>query len=113
MKLDQIIARGNAVGDEIENPPSNFIECSDGFQLSVIAGYGTYCLPRPWRRGQDLGPYHAVEVGFPTSRPEPWGAWHAYCESPRNPTGTVYGFVPHAMVRALITLHGGEKEEES
>jgi hypothetical protein len=46
--LDDIAARGNRgghfAGQWVDN---NHIRCADGFELSVIAGGGTYCLPRP------------------------------------------------------------------
>lgn len=94
--------------------PSNHLKCADGFEVSVIAGWGAYCAPRPIGYGNAAaaadfeGPYTHVEVGFPSVRPEPWSEWEGYCESPTDPTGTVYSHVPVDTVRALITLHGGE-----
>lgn len=58
--------------------------------------------------GDDVPPYTSVEVGFPSARPEPWGEWERYAEDSTDPTGTVYGFVPVALVRDLIASHGGE-----
>lgn len=93
-------------------------ECTDGFRASIIAHWGAYCLPRP-----DLptgggfvgdapwdfnGPYAAIEVGFPSHRPEPWDQWQEFAESPDDPTGTVYARVPVEMVAALLESHGGE-----
>lgn len=138
--LDDIAAHGNrSYGNYADN---NHIVCGDGFSLSVIAGGGTYCTPRPefsFRSevvqpgilgcvASDYpGPYTAVEVGFPTQRPEPWEcphetepygcaaeyearcAWACYAETCEEPTKTVYGYVPVDMVRALIQAHGGEK----
>lgn len=37
------------------------IECADGFTMSVQASRSHYCTPR-----NDVGPYTAVEVGFPS-----------------------------------------------
>lgn len=117
--LDRVLARGNrGVGSDY---PSSKITCADGFTLSVIAGGGTYCTPRPSllpgesdglcsNVGSDYpGPYTEVEVGFPSARPEPWGQWQEWAEDTAEPTDTVYGYVPVEAVRALIALHGGEK----
>lgn len=125
MTLEQIVATGNKTpwfeDEEVEEwearrktLPTNKIQCADGFTLSVIAGAGTYCIPRPdWPFGENTpedypGPYTHVEVGFPSERPEPWAVWEEYVESPESPTGTVYAFVPAEVVRDLIQLHGGE-----
>ena len=78
------------------------IVCEDGFRLSVQAGELLYCSPRI-----DAGPWSAVEVGFPSARPEPWAEWLEYCEDPDRPTNTVYGYVPLTLVEALIESHGG------
>ena len=112
-RLETIIAHGNRGRAKFGD---NKIACKDGFTLSVIAGRGTYCIPRPgWPFGEPRvpndypGPYTAVEVGFPSERPEPWDEWVKYIDSPEDdPTGTVYGYVPVDMVRALIAAHGGE-----
>lgn len=82
---------------------SNHLVCADGFMLSVIAGAGAHTTPR-----NDSGPYLAVEMGYPSERPEPWAEWEKYAERSDDPTGTVYGFVPTGMIEALIALHGGE-----
>jgi hypothetical protein len=109
--LDHIAAQGNR-GDD------NWITCADGFRLSVIAREGVYCTPRPRISNIAVtgdvpsdypGPFIAVEVGFPSSRPEPWDEWREYVEDDTDPTGTVYGYVPVALVRALIESHGGER----
>ncbi len=133
MSLEHIIANGNRGFARFEN---NVIRCRDGFGLSVIAGGGTYCSPRPTLSGPGEvepsdhiisnvpsnypGPYSAVEVGFPSDQPEPWdcphggdctgdgGAWECYAETRSVPTGTVYAYVPVGMVRALVASHGGE-----
>lgn len=124
--FDEIAAHGNRNYDDnfrFQNPKlGNRIRCRDGFSLSVIAGAGTYSRPRPalldlgdtpnfmYDVDADYrGPYTAVEVGFPSERPEPWaGCWETHCEDPNSPTDTVYGYVPVEMVRALIEAHGGE-----
>jgi hypothetical protein len=116
--LEDIIARGNR-GDG-SGYGENRITCADGFHLSVIAGGGTYCTPRPaFRPGPAdgitshvasdyRGPYTTVEVGFPSERPEPWDEWASYVDSSEEPTKTVYHYVPVELVRALVASHGGE-----
>lgn len=121
--LERIIAEGNV--DRSSN--SNWLRCADGFRLSVIAGRGAYCKPRPAfdprqrlpdaLRMYDVpsdfpGPYTHVEVGYPSTRPEPWSPvgvdrWLDYVESPEDPTGTVYAQVPVDLVRSLVAAHGG------
>jgi hypothetical protein len=127
--LEEIIAHGNRghVGFSGEAK----ITCADGFTLSVIAGGGTYCHPRPvlcyhsadhdmvhepFAPYEDVahdyeGPYDQVEVGFPSERPEPWEEWRQFAEESEKPTETVYGYVPVGMVRVLVANHGGEREE--
>ena len=116
-QLDDIAREGTLRSDFSRNgKPRGLITCADGFKVSVIAGYGAYCSPRPHGfsagdPGRDYeGPYTAVEVGFPSERPEPWGIWELLCDDGGNPTETVYGYVPIETVRALITLHGGESK---
>ena len=121
--LESTIAHGNR--GHYGNARGNRITCADGFSLSVIAGGGTYCSPRPTLcscayGGEPLtpfdddvacsypGPYRTVEVGFPSERPEPWVDWVDHCEDPETPTSTVYGQVPVDVVRALVASHGGE-----
>ena len=113
--LEHIAKFGNRrmVRDTYVVVKDNRITCADGFSLSVIAGYGTYCSPRP---GDDdgvaedySGPYTLVEVGYPSQRPEPWdGRWSERCDDPEEPTSSVYGYVPVEWVRDLIESHGGE-----
>lgn len=119
--LEQIIASGNRGP---LRPPytdrfklDNHVRCVDGFVVSVLAGEALYCSPRPNSYGlgdvpDDYpGPYTAVEVGFPTERPEPWDGddgWAQYADDPDDPTETVYSYVPVDMVRALVAAHGGE-----
>ena len=126
MTFEQIVATGNRTPwfeNEKEEEwkarrsvlPTNKIRCADGFTLSVIAGAGTYCTPRPAcpYGGNEVsedypGSYTEVEVGYPSERPEPWSTWVEYVEDPDRPTGTVYAYVPAEVVPDLIGLHGGE-----
>ena len=78
------------------------IECEDGVTLSVQARDTSYCSPR-----SNYGPWDAVEIGFPSIRPS--DAIMEYCESPDNPTETVYGYVPIELVCDFINEHGGIK----
>lgn len=113
--LERIIAHGNRGA----NHGVSRVICRDGFRVSVIAGAGTYCAPRPSLLEDRLldaddvahdypGPYTHVEVGFPSARPEPWDTWEAYADDPEAPTDTVYGRMPVPVVRALVRTHDGE-----
>lgn len=92
----------------------NLVECRDGYRLSVIAGPGTACRPRPVDRPMlpgDVsmvyrGPYTAVEVASCSDRPEPWPAWEPYAHD-TDTVGVLYTAVPVVMVRALVDRHGG------
>lgn len=113
--LEQIIAQGNRSFGK-PNLIGNNVHCADGLTVSVIAGEGTYCTPRPDRYGvlgdapgDYPGPYTAVEVGFPSQQPEPWEKWREYCEDSDKPTETVYAYVPVELVRRLVSDHGGER----
>lgn len=109
MSLEQIIARGTRDARYQSTGVSNSIRCADGFKVSIIAGGGAYSTPRSdGYTDSEPGPFSAVEVGFPTARPEPWADWEQYCKDPKNPMGTVYGYVPVDMARALVASHGGE-----
>jgi hypothetical protein len=104
--LEHIIANGNRFA-AAPMFTENWVRCRDGFKMSVIAGYGAYSIPRPIDDSH-TGPYRAVEVGYPSARPEPWDQWLTYAECEDDPTGTVYSQVPVDVVRALVALHGGE-----
>lgn len=82
-------------------PLAKRIVCKDGFSLSVQATHGAYCSPR-----QNIGPWHEVEVGFPSAEPE---LIMEYAEEPDKPTNTVYAYVPIELVEELIELHGGRE----
>jgi len=76
-----------------------FVYFKSGFGASIQAGKRSYCNPR-----DETGPYTTVELGFPTAREDLIMKW---AENPRNPTDTVYGYVPAGVVRALTIKHGG------
>lgn len=78
--------------------------CTDGFSMSVVAGKGNYCNPR-----NDTGPYSHVECGFPSEKEE---ILMKFAEDPKDPTGTVYGYVPTSVVLEAIERHGGWESGE-
>lgn len=78
------------------------ITCADGLSLSVQASEYNYCAPR--YSGLDF--YYEVEVGFPSARID---ELMPYAESPDDPTGTVYGYVPVDIVNQVVNAHGGLK----
>lgn len=94
--------------------------CADGFAVSVQTGYGMYCSPRPGfpdfgrsssRVGVSedyLGPFTAVELGYPTENPGP--EFEEFAEDWTRPTETIYSYVPIELVRGLVLRHGGEDE---
>ncbi len=95
--LNEYLLRDRDMNDEF--PLAARIVCADGFSLSVQANRGAYCSPR-----DNEGPWSAVEVGFPSGTPD---VIMEYAERPEDPTGTVYGYVPIALVESLIAEHGG------
>lgn len=117
-RLEDTIAHGNRGHVGFKN--QSWIGCEDGYRLSVIAGGGTYCAPKPslcmcWYDnsvGMDLslrlphevahdfpGPYTHVEVMTDGEVPATWNDYEA---------GGVYSTVPVDLVRELVQLHGGE-----
>ena len=96
------------------------VVCQDGFSMSVQASETHYCSPR-----DSIGPWDRVEVGYPSARPEPfeptyivglaeavgWTQFMDRMDEDTDPTKTVYGYVPLALVEYTIKLHGGLDEE--
>lgn len=89
------------IGDERYPNLTPKLHCADGFTVSVQASRTHYCEPR-----RDDGPWYTVELGFPSSADD---LIQQYADTPDDPTGTVYGYVPVAVVDALIEKHGGIK----
>ena len=110
-QLDRIAKEGTSPGiGGRAGLPSNKIVCADGTELSVIAHWGAYCSPRPeFQQPAPPQGFHAVEVGYPSVRPEPWDKWESLAENSGDPTGSVYGWVPIELVREFILSHGGER----
>ena len=81
------------------------VVCGDGFMMSVQAHDGAYCCPRI----DNAIAYSEVEVGFPSSQEI---LLMKYAENPREPTQTVYAYVPAATVVEIIVKHDGMKSGE-
>lgn len=77
------------------------LTCADGFSMSVQASGGHYCAPR-----ENFGPWHKVEIGFPSARVEEFMPFIDGDEA-TTPTDTVYGYVPVEIVATVIAAHGG------
>jgi hypothetical protein len=99
--MSQRDANNDDVRNDVSFPLAMRIQCRDGFSLSVQASHGAYCSPRT-----NIGPWHSVEVGFPSETPS---GILTYAEEPERPTETVYGYVPIEMVEQLIQSHGGSE----
>jgi len=77
------------------------IFCVDGFSMSVQVHDCAYCTPRNGLADE----WYEAEIGFPSARPS--DAIMKYCESPEDPTGTVYAYVPIRLIAEEIQRHGG------
>lgn len=110
--------KAGTVGPERRYWRENRIQCRDGYQFSVVAGWGAYCAPRPDGWGSlggvpadYSGPFTHVEVGFFNGRTPRERAWrHLMDGSSGDFAGatSVAGYVPVRMVYDLIRRHGGE-----
>ena len=80
------------------------IVCADGFAMSVQASSSAYSTPR-----EDVGPYTAAEVGYPT---EEESLLMQYVEDESRPTDTVYPYVPSTVISLVCAKHGGIVEGE-
>ena len=79
---------------------NEYVVCADGFRMSVQANENAYCEPR--RDHQEK--YVLVEIGFPSEEEALIMPW---CEEPKKPAETVYGYVPVDVVTNVIVKHGG------
>ena len=79
------------------------VVCADGFNMSVQVSRSNYCSPRI----DDAEYYSEVEIGFPSEIEE---EILGFAETPDDPTGTVYGYVPVELVDRIIEKHGGFKQ---
>jgi len=78
------------------------LKMSSGLTLSVQAGWSHYCQPRT--NELDYNAYDEFEIGFPSEKVE---SLMSYAEDRDNPTGTVYGYVPKALIESIVEQHGG------
>lgn len=78
------------------------IECNDGFHFSVQGHAGSYSSPRD----DFAAEYSKVEVGFPSAEES---LLAEFAEDADRLTDTVYGYVPIAVIVAVIEKHGGLK----
>ena len=76
------------------------VVCRDGFRMSVQAGSTMYSMPRK----NNAMRYKEVEVGYPSAEES---LILEYAENPRDPTDTVYSYVPVDIVTLVIAKHGG------
>lgn len=81
------------------------ITCADGATVSVQASEYHYCTPR----GNE-GPYTEIEAGFPSVPPPE--SWLAFSDGDSDPTQTVYGYMPVALVAEFVAAHGGMVDGE-
>lgn len=97
---DPTVKRTIAVLGRPFHPPIPIIVCADGFTVSAQASEGNYSTPRvtaAW-------PYTEVELGYPS---EEQPILTPFAEEPGDPTDTVYGYVPVALLEAVVESHGG------
>ena len=89
----------------MRKPKNPVIKCKDGFAMSVQADDGAYCEPR--ESYPDV-PYTQVECGYPSSKPvtKELREYAEMCGT-EDYCGTVYGYVPIAIVQAELDAHGG------
>jgi len=76
------------------------VVCADGFAMSVQASAYNYCQPQEPAADR----YETVEIGFPSAEES---MLMSYAETPEDPTGTVYAYVPVELVTNVIVKHGG------
>ena len=72
--------------------------------MSVQAGQSLYSSPR-----DVADSYEEAEVGFPSAEES---LLTSYAENEENLCGTVYGYVPCAVIDAVIDRHGGIDESK-
>lgn len=80
------------------------LKLKDGSSLSIQASRAHYCHPKQNSKKGDFAEYTSFEVGFPSVYME---ELDEYCEDLKNPTKTVYGYVPKEVIEKLIKKRGG------
>lgn len=108
-RLDAIAEKGNRGHRRVEN---NWITCKDGTKLSVIAGGGTYSVPRPLFCTCDFEGVGATTFGLPGltgevdhDYPGPYTSVEVMLDEDVDVTTMTVG-----EVRAYIAQHGGEAD---
>ena len=85
--------------------PRKYVHCADGFNMSVQASKGCYCLPKA--NGKKTV-YSAVEIGYPSEREALLDEYaEGYAIGEQRWTDTVYPYVPSQVVALVIAKHGG------
>ena len=84
------------------------VVCADGFSMSVQANGGAYCSPRV----EGAERYDEVEIGFPSKSEDLIlrymdGRYDLDGEE-RDPTESVYAYVPVTVVSHVLAKHGGK-----
>ena len=87
------------------------VTCKDGYSVSIQRSHFHYCDLRTDLSGDFYSvPYPddisetSYELGYPSKKDD---LIMEYAETPDDPTGTVYGFVPYDTVVNLLERHGG------
>lgn len=102
MSAIQAYFKSNATFQKTGFAQLPLIRCADGFEMSVQASRFHYCTPRETLKS---GNYDAWEIGFPSAKEE---ALLPYIDDgDKDPTDTVYGYVPTELVDAVLEKHGG------
>lgn len=78
------------------------LKLADGTTLSIQASRFHYCQPRA--NFEDYALYSEFEIGFPSVEIPEIMKW---AENPEDPTNTVYGYVPKAVIEKVISSRGG------
>lgn len=73
--------------------------CKDGFNVSIQGSEWHYSTPR-----KNVKKYKAMELGYP-SKKEPLIL--KYADDKKQPTSTVYAFVPMEVIEKVIKKHKG------
>lgn len=90
------------IRDRAYRSPIPAIECNDGFRISVQASEFAYCAPRV----TDEIEYYKFECGFPSAEVPELREWR---DGDGDDVDNVFGYVPVAVIVALIEKHGGIK----
>ena len=107
MKINEFIQKYRTVTKLVPGLTSSHtpkVICNDGFEMSVQAGQSLYSSPR-----DVADSYKEAEVGFPSTEES---LLTSYAENEENLCGTVYGYVPCAVIDAVIVRHGGIDESK-